>query len=161
MIGRYRKKVRGRLYFIGVPRRHLRAAAISDDRANQILAEVMQLLVGSQLTPIQEYLLDERDPTLVAKFNAALADWYHGSGDKVRQLLCSEGSPRSRKEPKAKRPKVTSTPLWVGRHSEEFDKRGLGWLGTNGFDDDFPLWFPGVLSLQQREVEILMLHGVN
>ena len=66
-------EIRGRLWFVAIPRHVLRRLHVADDVARAFLVSTMQALLGAQLNLVDEFLLDESDSMISNLYDAAVA----------------------------------------------------------------------------------------
>jgi site-specific DNA-cytosine methylase len=148
-------QVRGRLYFVGVPLRKLPGNSSQD--ADVQFDNIMQQLVGSQATPLSEYLLPEDHPVVARYYNSVVASDAKKQGDHISAVLAG-GTPVAPKG--AATNKQRRLWKWPEQHRVSFERKGMDWLQVVVPDEATMRCFPGLRALHLREFDVLAYAGV-
>jgi len=166
---------RSRVYFLGIPRREL-----PTDAPDRIVREEMQrllnLIAGSQLTPLKEHLISKSDPFLRARLDAAVHNAMVALGDPCSAVLATGWGagtsqvsafaqgyvPRVGKpEGKRARKERATTPDWPAFHQQLYKKKGLDWTASRLPDLTTLHCYPGLAELRVREFDMLGYHSIG
>ena len=133
-------QMRSRLWMVAMPRRVLRRLGATEAAARRYLTDCMARLVGSQLVPLDEYLLAESDPLAQANYQPARPTEAKGKA-KAKSSEC---------------------PDWVSRHVGTAAKRGhRWWVSTRPSSKERTTLFPGLLQFSARELDLMDMLGVK
>ena len=167
-------QMRARLWMLAIPRRVLLRLQVTEQVARRFLLETMQCLVGSQLTPVDGFLLPETDQLVQDSYHQLRATYesHERQGQESAALcLCPEavamaasaaaatvkpGKSNVNKRPSAKSAK------WVQQHMEAAARQGRPWWQSSRLSrEECASRAPGLLLFSKRENDILDMHGIT
>ena len=156
-------QVRGRLYFVGIPRQVLQGYA---GDVNALFASVMDTIVGCRMTPLEHFLLSENSPAVQAMFRTSLAQQCKdkpldvGAKDHMARWLAGDGFADTARS--STRRLVRQAPNWVNKHVALFAKAGVDWDSVDATPPHEVIEAsPGLLSILPREFELMLLEGIE
>jgi hypothetical protein len=150
---------RARLWIPAFARRCCRGLYASDGEVAARVHTLASMLVGSEMMPLDSFLLSEQDPCVVTARRHAEARALVRQGDLAGAGAGLHGQqPAPDTAPLGKRQR---SDLWPVRHVTAFCKAGLSWAGAPWPDSDTLQCFPGLHALSLRELDILKFHGLT
>lgn len=129
---------RPRLYLLCLCRHQLQLVGKEAKEIFTTMSAVLDLLTGHQPLHLDQLLLPESHPSILALYRGLEEKGQKGDDDSL--------------PPPAKRSKTK----WAVKHSLAFDAAGLDWTARSPFrDPTLTCLFPGALELTHRQIDLL------
>ena len=129
---------RPRLHFPSFARKELRKIGLTDEKADKILSDIMVRLVGSELAPVDAYLLDETDPVLHHFM------YQHKEHDFTAEQLSAQSSLK-----------------WPRKHESTAARSGQSWFHQTYPSEETMRLYRGLRIMQVREIDLVMTKRVT